>query len=112
MLVLIVSIIFLCSFVGIVIIFWKKIPILLQMPEISEGVQKEKISDALKKKIANISFDKLIFLKTLSKTRILILKLEKFIDSYLQKMRKKIIRKQEEKKNNPPISGLPPTGNS
>ncbi len=75
---------------------WKKIPVLVQLPEIHEGIQKDSIANIIKKKIKNINIDKLIFLKTLSKIRIYILKSEKFIDHHLQKTRKKIVKKQEE----------------
>lgn len=74
---------------------WKKIPVLVQLPEISEGVQKEGFVANIKKRIKSISFDKLIFLKTLSKARIYILKAEKFVDHLLQNTRKKIVKKQE-----------------
>ncbi|MBU2539839.1 hypothetical protein KJ786_01625 [Patescibacteria group bacterium] len=107
MAVLIASIILFLSLIGIGIILWKKIPVLIQMPEVHEGVQRENIVGLFKKKVKSISFDKLIFLKTLSKTRVFILKIEKFIDNHLQKTRKKIVKKQEEVKkeeNNSPTT--------
>lgn len=113
MAILIASIILLLSLIGIGIILWKKIPVLVQMPEVHEGVQKENILSLLKgkikNKVKNINFDKLIFLKTLSKTRIFILKVEKFIDNHLQRTRKKIVKKQEEgkKEENNPNSNPP-----
>lgn len=112
MAILIASIILLLSLIGIGIILWKRIPVLIQMPEVREGVQKGNILDLLKNKIKSINFDKLIFLKTLSKIRIYTLRAEKFIDNHLQRMRKKIVKKQEETKkeetkkeeNNPPAT--------
>lgn len=91
-------IILLISLAVLVFIAAKKISVLKQMPEVHEGMQKENIWDNLKKKIKGISFDKLIFLKTLSKSRVYILKIEKYIDNRLQKMRKKIVKKQEEER--------------
>ena len=94
---LIVLIILLCSLSGIGIILRKKIPILIQLPEEQEGIQKENIISVLKKKIKAISPDKVILLKTVSKIRVLVLKVEKYIDIWLQKIRKKIhLQKQQE----------------
>ncbi len=93
---LIALIILILSLAWIAYTLWKKIPVLVQLPEINEGIQKDNIIGVIKKKIKNISLDKLIFLKALSKIRIYILKAEKFIDHLLQKTRKKIVKKQEE----------------
>ena len=95
---LIALIILILSLVGIAYILWKKIPVLNQLPEIAEGIQKDDIIGVIKKKIKTISLDRLIFLKTLSKVRVYILRTEKFVDQHLQKMRKKIVKKQEEVK--------------
>lgn len=97
---LISLIILILSLGGIGLILAKKIPILIQLPEISEGVQKDNILTVLEKRIKNTYFDKIIFLKTLSKVRVYILKIEKYIDNRLQGMRKKIVKKQEEAKEN------------
>lgn len=105
---LIVLIILLVSLAVIGFMLWKKIPVLNQLPEVHEGIQKDNIVSVVKKKIKNISFDKLIFLKTLSKIRVYTLKAEKLVDHHLQKTRKKIVKKQEEvkaeqkKENNKP----------
>lgn len=116
MLELIALIILLCSLTGIGMILRKKIPILVQLPETHEGIQKENIVSILKKKIKAISPEKIILLKAVSKIRILVLKFEKYIDIWLQGMRKKIHsqnqeqQKEEQKQNgsqNPPI--IPPT---
>lgn len=108
---LIALIILILSLGGIVLISVKKIPVLSQMSEINEGIFKENIIDLLKKRIKNISFDKLIFLKMLSKIRIYTLKAEKYVDNHLQKMRKKIVKKQEKikKEENNPSAGGPST---
>lgn len=95
---LIALIILLLSLSWIAFMLWKKIPVLVQLSETNEGIQKDNIISVVKKKIKKISFDKLIFLKVLSKIRIYILKAEKFVDQHLQKMRKKIVKKQEEVK--------------
>jgi|GEM_PF-4040147 len=92
---LIALIILFLSLIGIALILWKKIPLLAQMPEVQEGVQKENIFDKIKKRTKFINYDKLIVLKTLSKVRVYILKAEKYIDNHLQKMRKKIVKNQE-----------------
>ena len=118
MLELIALIILILSLGGIILVLVKKIPVLTQMPEVQEGIQKENIISVLRKKIKSISPDKIILLKTLSKTRVFVLKIEKYIDNWLQKMRKKAIaqkqQREEEKKNNPPAGGpsnnnIPPT---
>ena len=95
---LIATIILVCSLGGIGLILAKKIPILIQLSKISEGVKKDNIVAILEKRIKNTSFDKIIFLKTLSKVRVYILKIEKYVDNRLQGMRKKIVTKQEEAK--------------
>ena len=97
---LIVLIIFLLSLGGIIFIMYKKLPILLQMPETQEGFQKEKFSKKFQERIKGfISFDKLIVLRFLSKVRVYVLKIEKYIDSYLQRTRRNIIKKQQEDKD-------------
>jgi hypothetical protein len=110
---LIALIIFVLSFGGICFILARKMPVLVQLPEVQEGVQKENIFSVLIKKIKNISPDKIILLKTLSKVRVYILKAEKYIDNHLQGARKRIVKKQEEakieEKNNPPAGGPPTT---
>ena len=95
---LIALLILLLSLLGLALILWKKIPVLVQMPEVHEGMQKDNIFDKIKKRISRLNFDKLIALKTLSKVRVYILKAEKYIDNHLQKMRKKIVKKQEAEK--------------
>jgi len=99
---LIALIILVISFGGIVWILARKIPVLVQMPEVEEGIQKENIISILKKRIKKLSLDKVILLKILSKIRVLVLKIEKYVDGSLQKMRKKVhTQKQEEKQAEP-----------
>ncbi|MBU4274813.1 hypothetical protein KKE19_03270 [Patescibacteria group bacterium] len=96
---LIALIILIISLGGIALILVKKIPILTQLPETQEGVQKENIIVVLRKKIKNASPDKIILLKALSKIRVLVLKIEKQVDNWLQGMRKKVkLEKQEQQK--------------
>lgn len=115
MLELIVLIIFILSFGGVCFMLARKIPVLIQLPGVQEGVQKENIITALKNRIKSASPDKIILLKCLSKFRVLILKVEKYIDNWLQRMRRKVrLEKQEQEKEaekkeeqKPPI--LPPS---
>jgi len=96
---LIVLIIFVLSFGGVCFMLARKVPILIQLPEVQEGAQKENIIVSMKKKIKSASLDKIILLKCLSKIRVLILKIEKYIDNWLQRMRKKVhSQKQEQEK--------------
>jgi len=113
MLQLIVLIIFVLSLGGIVFILVRKIPVLSQLPEVHEGVQKENIFNNWINKIKNISPDKIILLKFLSKTRVLVLKLEKVVDNWLQKMRKKFIaeKKQAESRSETVASTTGENGN-
>jgi len=101
---LIALIIFVISFGGIVWILARKIPVLVQMPEVEEGIQKEKVFHSWKIKAKSVLPDKIIVLKLLSKIRVWVLKLEKYIDGWLQKIRKRTIH---QKQNNGP---KPPNG--
>ncbi|MBU3895904.1 hypothetical protein KKG36_01110 [Patescibacteria group bacterium] len=94
---LIALLIFLVSLLGLIHILHKKAPILAQMPDIHEGMLNEGVFERWVKKIKDIQFDKLVFLKALSKTRVFVLKAEKIIDNHLQKARKRIAKKQSEK---------------
>lgn len=80
----------------------KKLPVLLQLPEVHEGIQKEGIVSRIKNRFKTLSPDKNITLKTLSKVRVYVLKIEKQLDSLLQKTRKNIHTKSKGGKNEPP----------
>ena len=110
MVVLISSIILVLSSGGIAFVLAKKIPILIQLPEVHEGIQKENILNPWIKKIKSISLDKIIVLKSLSKVRVWVLKLEKHIDNLLQGMRRVIIQKKvsQDKDKTPKLPPTPP----
>lgn len=88
-------------------IFVLKIPILSNLPQEQKRKKEEKLSVKIKKRILNISavknFSWNAFLqKILSKTRIVILKIENKIGEYLSFLRKKSLRptkKRKEKKD-------------
>jgi hypothetical protein len=81
------------SLIVIITIFWKKIPILTQLPEKKSRSWKQ-VFGQVKKRIKNIPFFKNfswngILLKALSKIRILVLKIENKIGCCLHNLRKK-----------------------
>lgn len=96
---LIATIILFSSLIGIGVILFKKIPILNELPEIPAKFDLTVKLLRIKEKIKNLkcfksfSFE-IILQKILSKIRILTLKLESKIDRYLQKLRKKSLRKK------------------
>ena len=90
MLEIIAIIIFLISVGGIALIIYRKIPLLLQLPKTKEVSQPEdSFVLQLKESAKEMIPDKKNLQKILSKIRILTLKAEKFIDTILQKLRKK-----------------------
>ena len=96
---LIVLIILIGSFLGIVIIFVKKIPVLVTLP-LEEKTSKPNLFTKLKDKVLEKhpfkSFSFEIFLqKILSKIRILVLKIDHKIADCLQRMRAESRRKKE-----------------
>jgi len=102
---LIATIILAISFLGILVILFRKIPVLVELPEITKEAQKERFFLKLKDKIQNISFIKSfsaeIFLqKILSKIRILTLKTENKTASWLQKLRERAKRKKTKENDN------------
>ena len=86
---LIATIILVIGLLGILIILFRKIPVLIELPEVAEKSQKKILTSRFKQKIRNIFFRKTILQKILSRFRILILKTEKGTDNLLQKLRKK-----------------------
>ncbi|MFA5878208.1 MAG: hypothetical protein WC845_02460 [Candidatus Staskawiczbacteria bacterium] len=88
-------IIFVISFGGVIFILVKKMPILEQLPEVHEGAKKEKVVHVLRDRLKGYSPDKVILLKALSRIRVVVLKIEKQIDGWLQKMRKKIVAQKK-----------------
>lgn len=101
---LIFTIILLLSVGGIFVIIWHKIPVLVQLPEKIENQKKTTIFNNFKNNLIKIhSFQNLIFntilQKFLSKTRILILKLENKTFFWLQKLREESQKKKLKKEN-------------
>ena len=103
MIVLIVTIILFCSFVGMGVILFRKIPVLAELPEVPGGFSlKIKILE-IKEKIKNSKYFRLpsseIFLqRVLSKIKILTLKIEKKTSFWLQRSRDKSKKKKENDK--------------
>jgi len=103
---LIAIIILLCSVVGIGVIIFRKIPILVELPEVSPRKKRQKVPGFFQKGIEKIkkigpfkSFSFEIFLqKLLSKIRILTLKTDNKTSSWLQKLREKT-KKNKSKEN-------------
>lgn len=96
---IIAIIILVISLFGMGIIIFRKIPILAELPEISEGRSKENIWLRLKNKVLNLSFFKSfsfeIFLqKILSKIRVLTLKTDNQTSNWLQRLRERAQKKK------------------
>lgn len=103
MLVLIAQIIFIGSLLGMALIIFRKIPVLVSLPEVSQ--KKEGLLSQLRKKIGKISpfknFSYDLFLqKILTRIRILILKIENFLLQRLQKLKQSSQKKKIEKEDN------------
>jgi len=91
------------SLIGIGVMVFRKIPILLTLPE--AALEKEGLISRLKKEILKLNpfknFSLEIFLqKTLSKIRILTLKAENKTGSWLQKLREKAQKKKIQENDN------------
>ena len=96
--------IFFGSFLGIIVILFRKIPFLAELPE-QETRRQPKFFSALKKRIGNNSFLKSISLDTflqkiLSKIRVLTLKLENKTALWLQRLREKAQKRKMKEKDN------------
>jgi hypothetical protein len=101
MLELIALIIFLGSVFGMASMLIKKIPLLAEMPELSEGQRKESLASKIKERFKGLPLIKdissgIFLQKTLSKIRVLTLKLESKTANWLQKLR---VKSQTEKDN-------------
>jgi hypothetical protein len=99
---IIALIILVISFLGMLVIFWKKIPVLVTLPRVTEA-GKSNLFLKVKNKIQGVralrSFPPEILLqKILSKIRIVSLKIENKTANYLQRMRERS-RKEKEKEN-------------
>ena len=102
---LITLLVFISSLFGTILLVIRKIPILVELPESSEVLPKEKFYLRLKAKIKNIPglrfFSSDIFLqKILSKIRVLSLKTDSKTFNWLQKLRKKSQENKIEENDN------------
>lgn len=102
---IIATVILICSFLGIGILIFRKIPVLVKLPDsnlpATPTFSPVYLYKKLIEKIKNIpglkSFSFEIFLqKLLSKTRILTLRIENKIANYLQKLREKARKKNDD----------------
>ena len=102
---LIAIIILFSSFVGIGVIVFRKLPALVELPEMPSQFDFKKIPLKLKEKIVILNpfknFSNEIFLqKVVSKTRILALRMESKMSHWLQKLREQAQRKKEKQNDN------------
>ena len=85
------------SFLGMALLFFRKLPLLVKLPEttpISKAYIALKFKESVKKLPGADKFDYEMYLqKLLSKIRILTLKTESTTESWLAKLRQKAIRK-------------------
>jgi hypothetical protein len=105
MLELIAIIIFLGSVFGIIVILMRKIPILAEMPQVAEGQKKESFASKIKNGFKNFPvirdiYSGILLQKTLSKFRVLTLKVESKTASWLQKIRVKSQTDKDKAKDN------------
>lgn len=105
MLELIAIIIFLGSVFGIVVILMKKIPVLTEMPQVAEGQRKESFASKIKTGFKNFPvirdiYSGILLQKTLSKIRVLTLKVESKTAAWLQKIRIKSQTEKDKAKDN------------
>jgi len=98
-------IILLACLLGMGLLAFRKIPLLLELPEVLETPEKEKLTFRLRKKIQEMDFFRdfsyEIFLqKILSKIRILTLKTDNKASLWLQKLREKSKKKKINENDN------------
>lgn len=100
---LIAAVIFIGSILGMGLLIYRKIPVLIALPEFLPA--REGLISKFRKKIKEIplvkNFSYELFLqKILTKIRILVLKIENLIFSWLQELRKRYQKKKDEKNDN------------
>jgi len=105
MLELIATIIFLGSVSGLAVILMRKIPILVEMPKLAEGQKKESFASKTKERFRGLPvirdiYSGILLQKTLSKIRILTLKVESKTAAWLQKLRLKSQTDKDKAKDN------------
>lgn len=105
MAVLITTIILIFSLFGIGVILFRKIPVLVELPEVIEKPKEEKFISKLKEKIKGLSIIKsfsseIILQKILSKVRILTLKADNKTFNWIQKLREKYKKKKIKENDN------------
>ena len=93
------------SLLGTAVIIFRKIPALVELPEMPSKFDLKDISVKLKEKIIILNpfknFSSEVFLqKILSKIRILALKIENKIANYLQRLREKSQKKKSKENDN------------
>jgi len=93
------------SIAGIGVIVFRKIPVLVKLPEVSPSTSFKPLVKNLYREIKNIpglrSFSSEIFLqKTLSKIRILSLKTDNKTSSWLQKLKERSQKKKTDENDN------------
>ncbi len=86
-------VIFIISLAGMLYFFWQKIPVLAELPLRQKIVKKNFLKD--KNPLKNFSFEKILH-RFLSFTRILILRAERKVCHWLQVLRKKNKKKEED----------------
>ena len=96
---LISIIILIVSLAGIAVILYRKIPILVELPEVVEKPPRENIFLVINKKIKEVFPKQIVLQKILSWIKILTLKIETKIDKLLHIVRKKAQKEKEEKEN-------------
>jgi len=102
---LIATIIFLGSVSGITVILMRKIPILAEMPVVPEGQKKESFVSKIKERFRVLPlirdiYSGILLQKTLSKIRVLTLKVESKTGTWLQKLRLKSQTDKDKAKDN------------
>jgi len=99
------TIVFFGSLLGIAVILFRKIPLLVELPETPKKFTFKKAILEFKAKIKTLNpfkdFSSEIFLqKILSKIRIFVLRIENKIASSLQKLRERSLRKKAKENDN------------
>jgi hypothetical protein len=102
MLILIFQIIFGISIIGVLVIVFRKIPVILRYPR--HPFEEVSLLDKVKEKINSSNFFHEVFVhraeKILRKIKIFILKIDNFLAKRVDRLRDKIKRKKEEEEEN------------